>query len=364
LFRSEISTSKYSSSFFKAFRFPIDTHREEANFFSNLYESYKNKYDQYKMMVESSDFHPVQDFRTFFTETAHQAEESAMATAHTVYESIIQPGSHMDKQISALSNATSAQLADAWSSVKGMKERLDTAKFLSQQRETLMQQLRGNRAMLTRMREMPYAVPSKQMAGLMRKITEVYENLESVEHRAKEGFANATGALAGKGNTFFARKEPRRYAKYSSDPLLGIVTYPLGFSLMVLGCSEIPLRVMLRNRGFSKHYIGPLAYYYYPGKKESTMTKSKVKRVPVVFVHGIGVGLITYMNLVDQFSKTGRPIFLPEIPYVSGFRPWLSSSSVLSPAVVASTLTAMLATHGFSEGAFVGHSYGTSWLSK
>jgi hypothetical protein len=156
----------------KIFRFAVDIHREEPNFFSNLFESYKERYERYKNIIENADFHPVQDFRNILAETAHHAEESAMATAHSMYETIIQPGSNMDKQLSALSQATSAQLADAWNSVQGMKERVDTAKFLSEQRKALMQQLRGNRAMLTRMRELSYAVPSKQMAALMRKITE------------------------------------------------------------------------------------------------------------------------------------------------------------------------------------------------
>lgn len=61
--------------------------------------------------------------------------------------------------------------------------------------------------------------------------------------------------------------------------------------------------------------------------------------------------------------KLGRPIFMPEIPYVSGFRPWQGPNCVLPPAVVCSTLQAMLATHGYLRGTFAGHSYGTSWLS-
>lgn len=288
-------------------------------------------------MVESSDFHPVQNLRTFVHETAQNADESARATAHNMYEKIVQPGSNMDKQIAALSHATSSQLAEAWNSVKGMKERIETANFLSQQRESLMQQLRGNQAMLTKLREMPYAVPSKQMAALMRKITDVYDALERVEHRAREGFASATGALT-KGKPLFATKEPQRYAKYSSDPLLSIKTYPLGFHLLVLGGTEIPMRIMLRNQGFEKRNIGPMSYYYYPGVKGVSKSVEQSEKVPIVFVHGIGIGLLTYMNLINYLVKTGRPIFLPEIPYVSGFRPWLSSNSVLTPTVVASTV--------------------------
>jgi hypothetical protein len=300
-------------------------------------------------MVENAGFHPVQDIRNTLAETAKHAEESAMATAHTMYETIIQSGSNMDKQLLALSHATSSQLTEAWNSVKGVKERLETANFLSKKREALMQQLRGNRAMLTRMREMSYAVPSKQMAALMRKITELSDALEGVEGRAREGFIHATGVIADRGNALLTRKEPQRYAKYSTDPLLGISTYPLGFHLLVLGASEISLRTMMKNRGFERRCVGPVTYYYNPGTEDADEAeKSFIHRrrdstqIPIVFVHGIGIGLIAYMPLVDYLLKTGRPIFLPEIPYVSGFRPWQSPNSVLSPAVVASTVSCCL----------------------
>ena len=339
-------------------------------------------------MIENAEFHPVQDFRNILAEKAHQAEESAQI----VYETFVQPGSSMDKHISALSQATSAQLSEAWNSVKGMKERLETANFLSKRRNALMEQLRGNRAMLTRMREMPYAVPSKQMAALMRKITECYDALETIEQRASGQFVkfvNATGALADRGNALFPRQEPQRYAKYSSDPLLQIATYPLGFHLFVLGASEIPVRIMLKNRGFERRCVGPVAYYYFPGAPDDDNDSRRGKRIPIVFIHGIGIGVIAYVQLIEYFLKTGRPIFLPEIPYVSGFRPWQGPNSVLSPAVVASTvsslllaisviglstitsltltrsskMTAMLATHKYPKATFCGHSYGTSWLS-
>jgi hypothetical protein len=322
------------------FRFSVDTHQEEPRLFSNLYESYKHRYEQYRNMMEDADFHPVQDFRNILADTAQHAEESAMATAQSMYETIIQPGSNVDKQLSALSHATSAQLSEAWNSVKGVKERLETATFLSEQRTALMQQLRGNRAMLTRMRELSSAVPSKQMAALMRKVTESYDALERVEQRAKEGFVHATGALADRGSALFTRKEPQRYAKYSADPLLGIVTYPLGFHLLVLGASEIPLRVMLKNRGFEKRYVGPVSYYHHPGAEPEDLPERQAKNdIPIVFVHGIGIGIIAYLPLIDYLLKMGRPIMLPEIPVVSGFRPWQSPNSVLSPAVVASTVS-------------------------
>lgn len=327
----------------------METHHVQSNFFSDLYESYKRRYEQYKHMVENADFHPVQDFRNILAGTAHQlekAEESAYATATSMYETIVQPGSNMDKQLSALSHATQLQLSEAWNSMKGMKERFETAKFLSAQREALTQQLRGNRAMLTRMRAMSYAVPSKQMAALMRKITECNDALERTEGRARDAFVHATGVLADRGKMltlFNTNKEPQRYAKYSSDPLLGIAMYPLGAHLLVLGCTEIPLRILMKRRGFERRCVGPVNYYFHPGipdDAESSNRNEETTENPIVFIHGIGVGIIMYMQFVDKLLKLGRPLLLPEIPYVSGFRPWQSPNSVLSPAVVASTVSA------------------------
>jgi hypothetical protein len=390
------------------FRFSVELHHEEPNFFSNLYEKQKHRYERYKNMMENADFHR---FRNILAGTAQQlekaedaakatahsvyesigsigiiqqpalllsttttsvgnilagtaqqlekAEDAAMATAHSMYESIIQPGSSMDKQLAAFSQATRDQLTEAWNSVKGMKERFETAKFLSAQRQALVQQLRGNRAMLMRMREMSYAHSAKQMAALMRKITECNDALERTEGRAREAFVRATGILSLTGKKlklpFLSRKEPQRYAKYSSDPLLGIATYPLGFHILVLGLTEIPLRVMMSNRGFERRCVGPVAYYFHPGTDQTDETFADMaadsppqgvdesscssRNIPIVFVHGIGIGLIPYVPLIDYLLKTGRPILLPEIPYVSGFRPWQSPNSVLSPAVVTSTVS-------------------------
>ena len=342
----------------KLFRFRIDIQREEPNYFSNLYESYKERYERYKTMVENADFHPVQDIRNKIAETAQQAaktahsvEESAMKSAQNMYETIIQPGSEMDKQLSAFSHATSVHLSEAWNSVKGMKERLETANFLSEQRKATTQQLRANLAMLSRMREMSYAVNSREAAAVMRRITECYEALGRTESRAREAFLSATGKLTD--NSLFSYQEPKRYARYSSDPLLGIKPYPLGFHLLILGATEIPLRVMLKRRGFERRTVGPVTYYYHPGKEPLSNDtdrpevyglppRAPPKKIPTVFVHGIGVGLIIYLPLIDALLETGQPLLLPEIPYVSAFRPWQSTNSVLSPAVVASTVSSIV----------------------
>jgi hypothetical protein len=377
------------------FQFSEESNNDESNYFSDLYESYRKKYEQkvramrnatadfQNMMNDAAaaadlHFHPVQDLRNLMAETGktiEKAEESAMARATQMYESLVPAGSQMDKQLSAMSHATYLQMTEAWNSVKNMSERLETARFLQKQRQRIRQQLRGYRELLNHMREVSSAVPSKQMASMMRRITECNESMELLENRAQTAFVQATG-FAMKNIPFLPEhKRPQRFAKYSSDPLLGIATYPLGFHVLVLGLTEIPLRVMMFKRGFERRVMGPVAYYFHPGanaNEDGEMINDQSERddgdetlqnTPIVFVHGIGLGLLPYLPLIDALLGTGRPIMLPEIPFVSGFRPFQSPNGVLPPAVVSSTMTAMLASHGFLKATWMGHSYGTTWLS-
>lgn len=313
------------------------------------------------------DFHPARDLRNLITETGKtigKAEESAMATASLMYESLVPAGSTMDKQISAVSHATMTQVAGAWNSVKNVKEWLETVRSFQRQRQRIRQQLKGYRELLNQMRGMSSAVPSKQMASMMRRITECNEALQRLENRAQTEFAQTTGFTT-KNLPFLAEhKKPVCFAKYSSDPLLGVATYPLGFHMFVFSLTELPLRALMYKRGLERRVIGPVAYYFHPGTRTfNDDVDEDVDMTPIVFVHGIGLGLLPYMPLIDALLATGRPVLFPEIPYVSGFRPFQSPTAVLPPAVVCSTMTAMLASHGYLSATWMGHSYGTSWLS-
>ncbi|KAL7539159.1 hypothetical protein ACHAXR_009065 [Thalassiosira sp. AJA248-18] len=365
----------------ETFQFQGSRDQSHHSYFSNLYESYK-------VWWEQRNLHPVQDIRNYvaekrehtvvpfldFLEQLHHAEQSAVATAseslsnmyENAYFTLIQKDGTIDKQITALSHATQSQIADAWNSMWMMKERLRTASDISSRRKTLTQQLKSYRQTLAQMRGMATAVPSKQMADLMKKITQCYEALEVVEHSAMDAFMQVTGYV---GKNLLHNKEPPRYLKYSCDPLMDVASYPLMFHILILVATEGGLRVMMRLRGFQRLRVGPVSYYYHPGKNRMETSETneseneEVDCVPIVFCHGIGVGLIFYMTLVDELMALGRPLILPEIPYVSGFRPWQGPNCVLPPAAVTSSLLSILACHGASRGAFCGHSYGTSWVS-
>lgn len=340
----------------QSFAFQESRDVSQHTYFSNLYESYKE-------WTTQQNFHPVQDIRNFVAEkrqTLHEAEQSAMTTASHMYDyayfTIIERGGTMDRRLSQLGQ-------DAWNSMYKMKERLETASDISLRRKALRQQLTSYQQTLAQMRKSAMAVPSKQLADLMKKISQCYEALENVEQTAMDAFVQVTG-FVGHHLMLGSNKEPTRYLKYSADPIMDVSSYPLMFHILILLVTDGGLRFMMKMRGFQRLRVGPISYYYHPGSKsQKAADNEESENIPIVFCHGIGVGIIFYISLVDELLKLGRPLIFPEISYVSGFRPWQGPNCVLPPAAVTGTLMSILAFHGYSRGAFMGHSYGTSWVS-
>merc|ERR1712232_330242 len=190
----------------------------------------------------------------------------------------------------------------------------------------------------------------------MHNITRCTNAIERIEFHARDAFMKTTGFVT---NNAIAKREPQRYLNYSRDPLLGIITYPLGLHLFAISVMDGGLWVLMKMRGFKRVTNSHISYYFHPGMDSNPNTSSQ----PICFVHGIGLGNIYYISLIDKLLALGRPLFLPEIPYVTAFKNWQRSKSVLSQGAVVSALTTMLATEGFLSATFVGHSYGTSWLS-
>ena len=355
LSKNQLASTKNRSEPAKAFQFQENRDETHHSYFTNLYESYKDWCDNALVSPK----HAVQDIRNYAAGKMHDAEQTAVATASNIYFAFVEKDGKVDKQLNAFSHATQTQIADVWNSMWKMKERLRTASDISSKRKALLQQLKNYQQTLSQMRSMATAIPSKQMADLMKKITQCYEALEGVERSAMDAFFQATGYV---GKTLLHSEEPPRYLKYSADPLMDVSSYPLIFHILILLATDGGLRILMRMRGFRKHRVGPISYYYHPGNVSNRDDSQKSDEdVPLVFCHGIGIGLIYYMTLIDELLKLNRPLVLCEIPYVSGFRPWQGPHSVLSPAAVTGTLMSILAFHGFGRGAFLGHSYGTSW---
>jgi uncharacterized coiled-coil DUF342 family protein len=198
----------------------VNRDESHRSYFSDLYESYKVWCDQYREMIECRHFNPVQDIRNYVaekTQQLHHAEQSAVATAseslQNAYFSLIEKNGIIDirvRQLTALSHATQSQIAEAWNSMWKMKERLETASDISTRRKALLKQLKSYRQTLAHLRSMATSVPSKQMADLMKKITQCYEALESVEKSAMDAFMQVTGYV---GKNLLNSKEPPRFLK-------------------------------------------------------------------------------------------------------------------------------------------------------
>jgi len=83
---------------------------------------------------------------------------------------------------------------------------------------------------------------------------------------------------------------------------------------------------------------------------------------PVVFIHGLGVGLLPYLPFIRRLARQ-RECFVVEVPEVSQ----VGAKVTLTPDSAPAAFAAMLESHGHASACFVGHSYGTciaSWVAR
>ena len=115
--------------------------------------------------------------------------------------------------------------------------------------------------------------------------------------------------------------------------------YPLFFHMLMYFCTDTLLRSFLRQRKFERKRVGKLIYYYYCSEDVA------LNATPIVFCHGIGVGIFPYLAFIDRLAKLKRPLYLPEIDYVSGFRILqnLNTDSIIPPHSVVSHVVSMMA---------------------
>jgi pimeloyl-ACP methyl ester carboxylesterase len=85
---------------------------------------------------------------------------------------------------------------------------------------------------------------------------------------------------------------------------------------------------------------------------------------PIVFIHGLGVGIAPYVRFVGHLSRCrSREVFLVELPEIAQ----AGSETVLSPDAMVEAITGMLSAFGHKKACFVAHSYGTfvlSWIQR
>lgn len=94
--------------------------------------------------------------------------------------------------------------------------------------------------------------------------------------------------------------------------------------------------------------------YFYRGSSSRNQT-------PLVFLHGIGAGVVCYAEVIHQLVSLDRPIFLVELPYVS----MRMVDYVPSATETVDEIQAMLTSFGYDKAVYISHSMGTgasSWI--
>jgi pimeloyl-ACP methyl ester carboxylesterase len=110
-------------------------------------------------------------------------------------------------------------------------------------------------------------------------------------------------------------------------------------------------RAELRTSGFRRVRKGSVSYWHRPGTG-----------TPIVFVHGIGIGLAAYRKPLSELKLTSAPLFFLELDAVSTT---LSKESMPSNQEVTADVIEMLDSYEKGSAAvFIGHSFGTTVLAS
>ena len=172
---------------------------------------------------------------------------------------------------------------------------------------------------------------------------------EAVESALKSAYAGVTRA----GENLVKRQKAAathdlRFVHWRP---LRAVSHPL-LVYGIVGVAKAAYAAALKRQGWTYHQAGRLRYWHRPAATTSSGP-------PIAFVHGIGIGLLPYLAPISQLAESGRACFLVEVPAVS-----LDMTERLPPAAdVAADIERMLADHDDDGAVFIGHSFGSVYLS-
>lgn len=161
------------------------------------------------------------------------------------------------------------------------------------------------------------------------------------------------------------RNEHIRPYRVYTDPL-PVLHRPLAlYVASSVLCPALVSKVM-ESFGFSRERVGGLCYWYRPPRNDVRPEEDIAgpSRLPLVFIHGLGIGLVPYFFFILRLSRRfSGDLYVPELPFLA-MAPW---ESVPSPREVVAQLQDMLAANKHIAAHFAGHSFGAAvigWLLK
>jgi len=161
-------------------------------------------------------------------------------------------------------------------------------------------------------------------------------------------------------------RNPRmKPVRLMSDPL-PVIHRPLlvyvGTSLL---CPLMSLQVM-HFLGFRRERVGGLTYWHRRADKrvKSDVDLAGPRQTPMVFCHGLGVGLVPYYLFIARLARRySGDLYVPELPFLA-MQPW---ECIPSAREVVAQIQDMLAANRHHSAHFFGHSFGSiiiGWMLK
>lgn len=154
-------------------------------------------------------------------------------------------------------------------------------------------------------------------------------------------------------------EEPKRVMRHTLDPIKykhrPLLVYLATHGLINEALGYFLLRVLL---GFRRHRADHIIYWHRPGAP-SAAAVAATQQPPLVFVHGIGLGLAMYYHFLTLLPRRRGDIFLVELPHAS----LKLCEFVPSAPMAVASLRRMLAAHGHARAVFAAHSLGTVYVS-
>jgi pimeloyl-ACP methyl ester carboxylesterase len=96
-----------------------------------------------------------------------------------------------------------------------------------------------------------------------------------------------------------------------------VISRPLGYYVVCNAVTHGTILFLRMFRGFHYEYSGQCSFLVKPPNKASTSTPKKERALPILFLHGLGIGLGQYMHFLGQLAKHEDGVVILVQPHIS-----------------------------------------------